>query len=197
MMLSDVVWREICTAALPFTPGPEARAQVTACLFEEYPNLAYDRERVARALRVWGPVLRRLGTLIETYRQMPAVSEDIVQERDLFYLEHLHRRALSQVLGLQALRRANRGQQNPQQAWLITRLCSIWSFDFGGELGFAVPSLGGPPAGPLISFLRVAMRQVVPEPSPHTLRRAIEREHDAREAAKQWGYFLARNPMAD
>jgi hypothetical protein len=189
--LTDEAWAEICAAAAPFTPGPDARSQMSACLIGEYPNLVYDRERVARTLQLWEPILRRIGALAKLYQRIPARPDDIMQERDLFYLDRLHRHALSQVLGCRAMQRANAKRHDSQRAWLISRLCGIWLIDFRApELGFTVPPQGGEPYGPLIDFLRAAMRQVTAAPSPHTLRRAIERERDDREGAKQLRFYF-------
>jgi hypothetical protein len=202
--LSDETWAEICAAAArhnpPLSPDPQGRAEMLACLIGEYPNLAYDRERVAVTLRLWGPVLRHIEALAKLYQRVPVRPDDIMQERDLFYLDRLHRHALSQVLGCRALRRANRGKRDSRQEWLVSRLCGIWLIEFGApDLGFTIPPLGGEPGGPLIDFLRAAMRQVMPTPpSPYTLRRAIERERDDREGAKQLRfYFATQNLMSD
>jgi hypothetical protein len=106
----------------------------------------------------------------------------LLTERDLHYIATLHSRALAHVLACQALRRGNRGKEDPQQVCLISWLCGIWlNYFHAPDLTFTVPPLGGEPRGPLIDFLRAAMSKVMTVPSPHTLRRAIERERAERE----------------
>jgi len=76
-----------------------------------------------------------------------------------------------------------------QREWLISRLCGVWLDHFNGQhLGVNRPSQGGKPYGPLIDYLLVAMRVVIPDsalPDPETLDDAITRESKERESARQ------------
>lgn len=126
---------------------------------------------------------------------------DVTTERDVHYIVTLRTRALAHLDACRALRRANRGKEDPQQVCLISWLCGIWlNYFHAPDLTFTVPPLGGEPRGPLIDFLRAAMGKVMTAPSPHTLRRAIERERAEREKAKQYRLDLIagrRRRMAD
>ena len=186
-MLTDEAWFEICEAAgLP--PGPEARAVLSTCLFVEYPALARDRKRVAETLRQSERMLKRLDAFTELYRQA-WFPDDERTERDLWCLKMVRQRPEHTWLACRAIRRANRRRSAPQHEWLVSRLSSIWLWDFrGGDLTVTIPSLGGPPGGRLIRFLMAAMRQIMSElPSPDTLRDMIDRERQGRDDAKQLG----------
>ena len=120
----------------------------------------------------------------ELYRQAPAHGDDVMRERNLFYIERLRRSAQAQVGACQVIRRANKGHGNPQRDWLIGRLCGIWLDNFGG--GRLTVTVGNTPCGPLINFLLAAMRQVMPDlPPPETLRDIIDREREGRENTLQ------------
>jgi hypothetical protein len=194
--LSDAAWREICEPAELDTDA-DARAELSVCLFIEYPAFTYDRKRVAADLRRDSAKLKHYKALAELYQQTPPLpGDDIKRERDLFYIERLHRRALAGVLACRAIRRANRRRSNPQREWLISRLSGIWLYNFGApDLTYTVPSWGGPPSGPLIEFLLAAMRQIVPHdklPKAHAWRDLIDRERRARENARQLRLDLRR-----
>jgi hypothetical protein len=116
-------------------------------------------------------------------------------DADLWGLKLLYQTADARFSASRAFRRANAGRRNPQRAWLVSRLCAIWIWDFGGHLSVTTPPLGGPPRGALIDFLLAAMSQVIPGhdlPSPDTLRDQIKRERKDRENARQLGLFLDR-----
>jgi hypothetical protein len=202
--LIERAWIEICEAAR-LLPDADARAEMSACLFVEYPGMGYDRERVATALRRSERMLKHLKTSAEQYRQawLPdftvdqldvvvtgramAVVDDVRTARDLWCIAMLHRRAEATWLAACALRRANRGHHDSQREWLISRLCGIWLENFNGQhLGVSRPSRGGKPGGPLIRFLTAAMRQIMPLlPDAETLADAIERERAERQNARQ------------
>ena len=68
----------------------------------------------------------------------------------------------------------------------------MWLYDFHAPLKYRIPPLGGPPRGPLISFILAAAALVMPMvPSPETVRDAIDRERKEHENARQLGLFLA------
>lgn len=120
-------------------------------------------------------------------------------ERDCWAIAMLRQRAEAAWLTASAIRRAYRGHRNVQQEWLYNQLCTAWLWDFRApELTYAVPSKGGAPYGPLIEFLRAAIREVVAEeelPSPYALRDAIRRERDERESARQLSLRFPKHPM--
>jgi hypothetical protein len=68
--LTDAAWAEICAAA-KHAPDAEARAFLSAVLFEEYPAFARmnDRARVAKALRRAERMLKHLDAFAELYWQ--------------------------------------------------------------------------------------------------------------------------------
>lgn len=185
--LSNHAWLAICEAA-GLIPDADARAEIDACLFVEYPAFAYHRTRVATTLRRSLAMLRHYKVLAALYGEIEPRPDDITTERDLYYLKMLHQRALAHVLACRAIRRANRGRKNAQHEFLISRLSGIWLNNFNGpDLTVTVPGKGGPPRGPLIAFLIATMRQIMPSalPSPETLRDTIDRERKERENAKQ------------
>jgi hypothetical protein len=194
--LSDAAWIEICQAA-KLMPDADARAEMSACLFVEYQGMVYDRKCVEATLRRSKRMLKLINSLAALYQDMPAPRGDAIKikhQRDLYYLDRLRQRALSHILGCQALRRANHGQSDSQYEWLISRLCGIWLTNFNGQhLGVSRPSKGGKPCGPVIRFLLAAVRQIIPPrllPDPETLKKAIERERAERENARQLGLQL-------
>ena len=128
--LSDAEWLAICEAA-KLIPDADARAEIERCLFVEYPAFAYDAKRVAAAHRRGLQHARALQARSPTCTgRRRAFADDIMQERDLYYIERLRRRALALVIACQAIRRANRGRSDPQREWLISRLCGIWLDNF-------------------------------------------------------------------
>jgi hypothetical protein len=222
-VLSDQAWAAICAAAgqhkPPLIPDAEARERLSKVLFKDYPVFAYDRERVAAALRRSEQMLIHLGAFAEFYRQawLPHLLEDEVDaifagrasvfiddkdksiERDCWFIAKLRQRAEAAWLTARAVRRAHRGHRNVQQEWLFNQLCTAWLWDFRApKLTYSVPSWGGPPYGPLIEFLRAAIPEVVTKeelPSPYALRDAILRERDERENARQLGLRFPKCPM--
>ena len=222
-VLSDQAWAAICAAAgqhkPPLIPDAEARERLSKVLFEDYPVFAYDRERVAAALRRSEQMLIHLGAFAEFYRQawLPHLPQDEVDvifagrasafiddkdksiERDCWSIAMLRQRAEAAWLTARAIRRAHRGHRNVQREWLCNQLCTVWLWDFHApDLTCSVPSWGGAPYGPLIEFLRAAIREVVAEeelPSPYALRDAIRREAAEREKARQFGLRFPKCPM--
>jgi hypothetical protein len=120
-------------------------------------------------------------------------------ERDCWSIAMLRQRAEAAWLTARAIRRAHRGHRNVQREWLCNQLCTVWLWDFHApDLTCSVPSWGGAPYGPLIEFLRAAIREVVAEeelPSPYALRDAIRREGAERENARQFGLRFPKCPM--
>jgi hypothetical protein len=187
--LTDAAWAEICAAAAnhspPLTPDEGTRAELSAVLFSEYPGMRYDRQRVAVALRRAERMLRNLAAFATDHRAQ-FTADDVRTEADRWFLEMLRRRPLATWLACRALRRANKGHQNSQREWFVSRLSGIWLDSFHApRLTVSVPATGGPPGGPLIEFMLAAMRQVMPEPRRESLRDAIDRERRERENAKQ------------
>jgi hypothetical protein len=213
--LSDAAWAAICAAAKR-TPDAGTRERLSTILFEDYPAFAYDRKRVAAALRQSERMLKQLDKFAKDYCQawlphLPTdqfeaildgraeafIADDTLIARDLWCITRLRRRVLTELLAARAIRRAHRGHGNVQQEWLYNQLCTVWLWDFhANELTFSVPSWGGPPYGPLIDFMLAAIRQVPSEaelPSPYALRDAILRERKERENARQLGLFLQKH----
>jgi hypothetical protein len=192
-------------------PASSARAAVSAILFEEYPAFAYDREHIAQARERSRRMLKLLAELAELYRQtylpdlpvdelkailtgraQPWIVDDLKTERDLRGIALLRRRPEALWLVACAIRRAHAHKKSVQWEWLIHRLCGVWLDCFHGELTFTVPPLGGAPRGPAIEFLRAAISQVEPEPSPATVRDGMRRERAERENARQMALDLRR-----
>lgn len=194
--LSDSDWRAICGAARR-APDDEAaaRAEVSA-IFAEHSAFAYNRARWAQALKRSDGALKALKTL-EVARRAQFVADatrflpdDARTVADLYWIKMLRQRWEAIWLAARAIRRAHKGKKNVQHEMLTHRLCGVWLDHFHGELRVAVRARDGTPRGPCIAFLRVAMSQVVPKPSPATLRDAVYRERDEREAARQYSLDL-------
>jgi hypothetical protein len=202
--LSDRAWADICAAAQR-TPGPEARAVLSTILFEDYPAFARDRTRWREDAKQAERMLKHLDEFAKLYRQawlprLPADELPIIlagrasaltdkrTEADLWCLKVLRRRPDAIWCAAEAVLWANAKRRSSQREWLYTWLYSVWVDDFHAPDfgGYGVPSLGGPPSGPLITFMLAAIGQVVSElPSPETVRDAIERARRTREACRQ------------
>jgi hypothetical protein len=183
--LTDRAWADICAAAKPFTPSGEARSVLEAILFDELPAFAYDGKAVANAKALAARMLKQLGRFEADYRtRFPDTT--VRTEADLWYVGMLRRRPLAVWLWASAIRRAHGKRRNVQHEWLYHRLCSVWLENFGAPdlTNYSVPPLGGPPRGPLIAFILAAWPSDK-LPSPETVRDAVEREREGREAAKQ------------
>jgi hypothetical protein len=213
-VLTDQAWADFCAAAKR-TPDAEARAVLSALLYEEYPAFHYDRKRVAAILRQSEQMLKHLDAFAELYQQawrphLPGdqfkailegradafFADDKDTERDLWSIATLRRRRPEALwLAARAIRRANKGRKNVQHEWLYHRLCGIWLDHFrANDLTYTVPPLGGPPQGELIAFVLAVAREVMPKlPSAETVRDAIDRERIERENAKQlYLHFVER-----
>jgi len=209
-VLPEQVWADICAAAerAGLAPEPEARPVLSLILFKQYPAFVYDRERVKTALRETEQMLKYLAAFAELYRQRwwpelpenefkvildgraePFISSNKKTEHDLWSIARLRRRPLGLWARCRVIRNANARKANVQREWLISRLCGVWLDHFNGQhLGVNRPSQGGKPYGPLIDYLLVAMRVVIPDsalPDPETLDDAITRESKERESARQ------------
>ena len=204
--LTDAAWAEIC-AATERTFDVEVRAFLSTVLFEEYPAFAYDRARVAKALRRAERMLKHLDAFAELYRQARLsrlsrdqlqamvtgradafMPDDVKSECDLWCLRILRSRTEATLLGARAIRRANARRKSVQREWLYHRLCTIWLDHFHAfDLSYSRPAKGGEPYGPLIAFMRAAIQQIMPEdaPSAETMSDAIARERRERENLKQ------------
>jgi hypothetical protein len=210
--LSDDAWARICEAAKR-DPDADARAELERVLFEEYPGFARNRERVDAALRQSERMLKRLDAFATLYwwTWAPDLPPDEFHaildgrsdaffpankktEADLWCMKILRRRPLATWLACRAFRRDSEGRRNPLRGFLVSRLCSIWLYNFGGRvLTVTIPPLGGEPGGPLIEFLLAAMREVVPPhelPRREALRDAIDRERQEHERARQYSLEL-------
>jgi hypothetical protein len=185
--LSDQAWADICAAAGRM-PGSEAeaRAELSAILFDEYPAFRYDRKRVAAAYVRAVRMEKHLDAFAAAHQAQFRSADEIKTERDRFYIQRLRWRVLSVKLAARAIRRANARHSSTQREWLYYRLCGVWLDHFGAALTYSVPPLGGPPYGPLMAFVHAAFEQLGGDiPSPETVRDAIDRERSARENVKQ------------
>lgn len=205
--LSDQAWADICAAA-GRTPDVEARAVLSAILFEEYPAFHYDRKRVGRAFNNSTRMLKLLAAFEAVYCAEFAAADDAAHADavtntvritpDLWAIEGLRKQALGLWLYSRAIRRANKGRKSVPREWLSHRLCGMWLDHFHApELNYSRPSRGGDPYGPLIAFMLAAMRQIMPEaklPAPETVADAINRENIERENARQLGFKFPKLP---
>lgn len=137
--LTDEAWDEICKAGLRhkarLTPDADARAEMAAILFVEFPTQAYDRKTVAADLRRSKAKVGHYHALAALYGEpkpvgryhalakLPPGPDDVtlvrdldfriksrpddVHLRDLYFLEMLHRRALALMFARIAKQRAN------------------------------------------------------------------------------------------
>jgi len=211
-MLSEEAWAEICAAAKrhrpPLTPDAEARAKMSAVLFDWYPTYTYDQPRRERAQAVVDSCERMLGHLVEfaeLYRQtwLPHLAVEDFQRlltvpaslfpdnmRANFHLwgmRHLHGYVLANVLFYRAIRRAHERNASVQREMLYHWLCNIWLENFGARV---LKSRGA-----LASFMLAAIRQIMPEhelPARETLRDAIKRERRERENVEQLCFEFAQ-----
>jgi hypothetical protein len=186
--LSDEAWADI-RAAAGRTPDAEARAALSAILFDDYPKFKYDRERVAAALRRSEHMLKHLEAFAAGYCDQFPNADEVTTERDHWCIEGLKRRTLAVLLAARVIRSANARRRNVQRELLYHWLCNVWIDHFHGELTYSIPSLGGLPRGPLIEFLLAAFRQIVSEdalPSREAVRDSVDRERIEREHVKQF-----------
>jgi hypothetical protein len=123
------------------------------------------------------------------------LTDDMRTQRDVLGIAALRRRAEAMWCWAETIRLANARHANVQREWLYHRLCGIWLDYYAPGLTYTRPSLGGPPSGPLIKFMRAAMQQILPEdklPKPETMSDAIDRERRVRERAKQLYFDFVR-----
>src|SRR5262245_27472749 len=102
--MSDQAWAGICAAA-GCTPGAEARAELSAVLFDEYPVFRYDPVGVQAAKIRAERMLKHLDAFAADHavQFLPASPEaiqgsrdaakayEIKTERDRFYIDRLRR----------------------------------------------------------------------------------------------------------
>jgi hypothetical protein len=193
--LSDQAWRDICTAA-GRTPAAEAeaRAALSAVLFENYPGFVYDRKRrdwVKASIERAGRMLDNLAAFEADYQAQFKPTDDarradeakIRIRPDLWCLEGLRRRAAALLLVANTLQRANEGRRDVQRALLYHWLCSVWLDHFHAlDLSYETRHRE-PPGGPLVEFILAAMRQIMPEdalPARRTVGDNIDREIEER-----------------
>jgi hypothetical protein len=199
--LSDQAWAEFCAiaAAAGLRPDAEARAELSAVLFDRYPAFVFDRERVTEARDRAKRMLESLDAFEADYRAQFRLPADAAEqadetvrnaavkiERDLWWLAGLRRRTTDVWLAAQTQKDANDRKKSVQRAMLYHWLCSIWLDHFSGELTYDRRS--GEPSGPLIDFMLAAMRQIMPEdalPKREAMRDNIDRERNEREDLKQ------------
>src|SRR5262249_53797011 len=124
--LTDQAWADICAAASPHRPDTEARAVLSAVLFEEYPAFAYNRERVITAQERAERMLELLDAFAELYRQawrpqLPAdefeailagraeafIADNVKTERDLWSIARLRQRTEAVLEYNTTIRQAN------------------------------------------------------------------------------------------
>jgi hypothetical protein len=185
--LSDRAWADICAAA-GRTPHAEVRNELSTVLFDEYPAFAYGRERRERtavAYKRAQRMLKHLDAFAIDHRAQFTRVDEILTERDRFYIERLRWRTHALLDVARAIRRANARHSDVQREVLYTRLCTLWLYRWGAsKLSYSRSSGGGAPHGPLIAFILTCMRQIMSEdalPSPSTVAHAIERERVGRE----------------
>src|SRR5262245_46376049 len=148
--LTNQAWADICAAA-GRTPADEARAEVEAVLFVEYPAFTFDRERVIAAQERAERMLKHLDAFAELYWQawlpdLPAdqfqavlaglasvYADDIKTQAHFWSIQMLRRRALSVWLYGSAIRRANARHSSVQREMLYHRLCTVWLDHFHPE----------------------------------------------------------------
>jgi hypothetical protein len=193
--LTNTAWTKICAAAeCRPDADAEARAALSKLLFDEYPAFAYDRERVAKDREQAEQMLEQLDAFAKLYRQTflpglpvdqfeaivtsyasPAIPGKVKDARVLWCIAGIRRRVLVKLHGALVQQEANRRQKSEQHAMLYHWLCEMWLDYFQG------PELppAGPPRTPLVDFILVAMRLVMPKrelPLPDTVRDAIEHQ---------------------
>lgn len=198
--LSDQAWADICAAAKPHTPDADARAVLSKVLFEDYPGFTYDRELVATATERAKCMLENLAAFEADYRAQFVRADDgkttptneternaaVKTERDLLRIEDLRRRTADVLLDARTQQHHNDRRRNVQRGMLYHWLCGVWLDHFHGELTYSRPT--GEPSGPLVEFILMAMRQIMPEdelPKRETLRNTIDRERNGREDLRQ------------
>jgi hypothetical protein len=200
--LTDKAWADICAAAGPHRPDAEARAVLSAVLFEEYPAFAYNRERVAMRNKRAKRMLRSLDAFAADYcaefkptddaTRAGAVTNTVRIKPDLWCIEKLRQRVEAVLLYTEVIRRANARQQSTQRAMLYYRLFTVWLNHFhAAQLSYSRQA--GEPSGPLVEFILRAMRQIMSEdvlPSREAVRDNIDdelrgREHLASELRKR------------
>jgi hypothetical protein len=198
-VLTDSAWADIVAAAAPFTPDGEARAVLSAILFEEYPAFSYDRVGVAKAKRRAARMLKALGQFEADYSTQFPDADELRTKLDLSWLGLLRRRPEAVWLAASAIARANRGKQSVQREFLYHRLCGAWLDHFGATvLAFSRPPRGWPPYGPLIGFIMAAVRHVANRlPLAETVSNVIKRERRDRESARQLSFDLRQRRMVD
>jgi hypothetical protein len=219
--LTEVTWLRLREAAKPLIPDGEARAAVTAVL-QAYPNFVYDRERMTQVLQLSARMRKRIDQFAELYQQLwfPRMQPDelkkllagkadaflpgdVMAQSHFWHMKMLRRPPEHAWWAAYALRRANQGRRDSQREQLVSQLCSIYLDNFGGHsrgLTTTVPPLGGPPGGPLIEFLLVAMGEVIPLrqlPSRETLRDMIYRERQGRDRVAQLRFDLELRAKGD
>jgi hypothetical protein len=189
--LDDPAWAAICAAAEPFRSDGEARALLSAILFEEVPRFTYNSAAVAKDKARAKRMLNALARYEKDCRaRFPDASER--SKSDLWHIDMLRRRPMAMLLAAQAKMRASRGKKGKtkvQRQWLIHRLCGVWLEHFGADYlsSYWVPE-DKPPGGPLVDFILTAMAQVMPPnrmPSPWAVLDGIKRDWKERDNATQ------------
>lgn len=191
--LTDQAWADICAAAGPHRPDAEARAALSAVLFEEYPAFAYDHERVAMRKKRAKRMLEKLDAFAVDYcaefkptddaTRADAVTTTVLIKPDLWCIEKLRRRVEAVLLFTEAIRRANTRKQRNQRAMLYHFLFTVWLGHFDGAK-LTYDRQAGEPSGPLVDFILTTMRQVMPVdalPSREAVRDNIDDERRGRE----------------
>jgi hypothetical protein len=195
--LGDEAWADICAAAgrTPVAEA-EARAVLSKILFDDYPAFSYKRADVAAAIKRAKRMLKHLVAYEADYRVQfkpvdDAVRTDDLKIRirpDLWCLEGLRRRPAALLLVANTLKHANEGRRNVQRALLYHWLCSVWLDHFHApDLSYETGHRR-PPSGPLIEFILMAMRQIIPEdalPARKTVGDNIDRETEERANLKR------------
>jgi hypothetical protein len=75
--LTDAAWAEICAAA-KHAPDNEARAVLSAILFNDYPGFTYDRARVAAAAKRARRMLKNFAAFEADYRAQFAPADNAI-----------------------------------------------------------------------------------------------------------------------
>jgi hypothetical protein len=209
--LTKTAWAKICDAAgrRPKAEA-EARAMLSAVLFEEYPACAHDREGAARDRERSERMVEHLDAFAELYRQwrLPHLSVDEFQARitrrafpvvankrenpALYRIGMVRLLAESPGDAAWSKQIANIKNADSQREWLVHRLCEVWLDHFQGPPPEGQPERLPPPGRartPLVNFILAAMREIRPQltlPRPDTVRDIIKRVTPPRKQLGSW-----------
>jgi hypothetical protein len=196
--LSNTAWRAILRAAgcKPRRPAA-ARARLAQILYQEFPNLRFDRERVTADRERGERMIGHLDAFARLYRERfrpdlpadefrtileglasPLISDGVKVEAHLWWLQKLRLQALALRDAAHVKQLANARHADAHREWLIHRLCGFYLTYFQPR-----PTKQLPPAGqrrtPLVAFSLACLKLVAPKnlPAAETVRDIIEATH--------------------